>query len=493
MSTGQPDTNPPIPFGDPVQTLAAVLEASDSSMTILDAAGVVRTWNPASERLFGYAAAEMIGQSAATLIADDRADTRSWIQKHVASGREIKAFDTICVSKDGRHLEIALSVLPIRDASLTVVGAIVNAHDVGARPHADLLPGVNEARWRAILDSAVDGIVVIDEAGTIEAFNAAAERMFGYSEPEVLGKNVTLLMPSPYSDEHDGYLKRYLQTGEHKIIGVRREVLGKHRDGRTFPVHLSVGKVRASGRPRFTGILHDLSSRVALEERLREQTALARVGEMAAVVAHEVRNPLAAVRAALQVIGGRLSADSRNTPVIREILSRVDGLNRLTEELLLFAHPPQHKTAAVDLSLLLRLTASLIAQDPAFHALVIDVTGTAPSLQGDPNTLKIVFQNLFINAAQAMRGHGTVRVLIDTDGDRRRVTIADEGPGMPSEVLEQALRPFFTTKARGTGLGLPIARRLLETHGGTISLECPERGGTVVTVELPEKGHPDSV
>src|SRR6185503_17403593 len=134
----------------------------------------------------------------------------------------------------------------------------------------------------------------------------AAERLFRYTEAQVVGRNVNMLMPSPFHEEHAGYLKRYLSTGERRIIGIGREVTGLRQDGTTFPLHLSVGELSLGGEPKFTGILHDLSARVRMEEQLREQAALARLGEMAAVIAHEIKNPLAGVRGAIQVIGGRL-------------------------------------------------------------------------------------------------------------------------------------------------------------------------------------------
>ena len=176
-------------------------------------------------------------------------------------------------------------------------------HDLTERVRLEDELRASEARWRSIIESAVDGIVVIDAHGRIEAFNPAAERLFGYQEREVVGRNVNMLMPSPYHEEHDTYLARYLATGVQKIIGIGREVTGLRRDGTTFPLHLSVGEMTVGGERKFTGILHDLSARVRIEEQLREQTSLARLGEMAAVIAHEVKNPLAGVRGAIQVIG----------------------------------------------------------------------------------------------------------------------------------------------------------------------------------------------
>jgi len=342
-----------------------------------------------------------------------------------------------------------------------------------------------EARWRAIINSAVDGIIVINAGGAIESFNAAAERLFGYSQHEVVGHNVSMLMPAPYQEEHDAYLSRYLNTGERRIIGIGREVTGRRRDGTTFPVHLSVGEAIVDGQRHFTGILHDLTARAALEERFREQTSLARLGEMAAVIAHEVKNPLTAVRGAIQVIGGRLPSDSKDGPIIAEIIARLDTLNELLHDLLLFARPPHPKLSKVAIAPLLEMVGELLSKDPAFKSLHIDIAGEAPPFPGDVELLKIVFQNLFINAAQAMQGNGTIRVRIGSTGDWHTITIADTGPGIPAAVRQKLFQPFQTTKARGTGLGLSIAKRIVEAHAGTIAVDCPPTGGTIVSVRLP--------
>jgi two-component system, LuxR family, sensor kinase FixL len=342
-----------------------------------------------------------------------------------------------------------------------------------------------ESILAAIVASAVDGIIVIDSHGRIESINPAAERLFGYREADVIGRNVNLLMPSPYHEEHDGYLARYLQTGKAKIIGSGREVTGRRADGTTFPLHLSVGEMSLAGERKFTGILHDLSARVRMEEQLREREALARLGEMAAVIAHEVKNPLAGVRGAIQVIGSRLPEDSRDGAVVKEIVARIDSLNELMQDMLLFARPPQPKPALVDVAPLLSNTAALLIEDPALKEMRVEVQGTAPPILADAGLLRIVFLNLLVNATHAMRGVGTLSVSIAAVGGLCTVTFADRGPGIPSEVREKIFTPFFTTKSRGTGLGLPTAKRLIEAHQGTIRIDCPSSGGTVVTVQLP--------
>jgi two-component system sensor kinase FixL len=352
-------------------------------------------------------------------------------------------------------------------------------------PTSRLNPGEMRGILEAIFESAVDGIIVIDARARVEAFNPGAERLFGYAEHEVVGQNVNMLMPSPYHEEHDHYVSRYLRTGEKRIIGIGREVTGRRKDGSTFPVHLSVGEMRIGGEPKFTGILHDLSARVQLEVQLREQAALTRLGEMAAVVAHEVKNPLTGIRGAIQVIGGRLPPGSKDEAIAREIVSRIDALNDLMKDLLLFARPPQPHKAPIDMLSLTRTVADLVSGDPSLHALTIEVSGSSIPVNADAELLKIVIQNLLLNAAHAMQGQGQIRVTVTSLDSRCRIDIADNGPGIPPHVREKLFTPFFTTKSRGTGLGLSTARRFLEAHEGTIDVMCPPEGGTTVTLELP--------
>ena len=358
-------------------------------------------------------------------------------------------------------------------------------HDLSERMRLDEQLRASEARWRSVIDSAADGIVVIDAHGRIEAFNPAAERLFGYQESDVIGRNVNVLMPSPYHEEHDTYLARHLATGVQKIIGTGREVTGLRRDGTTFPLHLSVGKMTGGGEPRFTGILHDLSARVRIEKQLREQTSLAKLGEMAAVIAHEVKNPLAGVRGAIQIIGTRLPKDSKDALIVGEIVSRIDALNELMKDLLLFARPPQPKLALVDVAMLVTTTADLLRGDPGFQGIHVRIDGEPARVVADAELLKIVFVNLLVNAGHAMQGRGTIQVSLSSIADMCQIAFTDEGPGIPVDVLEKIFTPFFTTKARGSGLGLPTVRRLIEAHQGTISIACPSAGGTVVTVQLP--------
>lgn len=477
---------PPDPARLTEGTLESLQQVSDDAIIVTDLHGLVLVWSLGAHRLYGYSAEEMIGRSLMLLWPDAEAAALPESFRRIRAGERVEHFEAVRKAKDGRFVQVAVTLSPIRDGG-EIVAALSVARDIRGQKRSGEALQASEARWRALLDSAVDGIVVIDARGRIEVFNVAAERLFGYAEREVLGRNVNVLMPSPYHEEHDGYLARYLKEGQPRIIGVGREVIGRRQDGTTFPVHLSVGEMVFGGERKFTGILHDLSRRVEMEEQLREQAALARLGEMAAVIAHEVKNPLAGIRGAIQVIGGRMTPESPEAGITREIVARIDTLSELMKDLLLFARPPQPKPAVVEIGALVSATAGLLNEDPALQNVEVELQddGTRPRIQADAGLLTIVFVNLLVNGAQAMHGRGKITVSVGIDRGRCAIVFRDTGPGIPSDVREKIFTPFFTTKARGSGLGLPTAKRLIEAHHGSIGVDCPPGGGTAVTISLP--------
>ncbi len=466
--------------------LQAIFESAVDGIIVIDARGFIQAFNPAAERLFGYAAHEVLGQNVNVLMpSPDREQhdrylagyLETGIPRIIGTGREVRGR-----RKDGSTFPLHLSVGRMEiDGRPAFTGIL---HDLSPRVEIEEALRKSEERLRSIVESAADGIIVIDDRGTIQAFNPSAERLFGYRPDEVLGRNVSMLMPSPDRERHDGYIHHYLTTGEQRIIGIGREVTGLRKDGTTFPVHLSVGEMVTEGRRSFTGILHDLSDRVALEHRLAEQKSLAKLGEMAAVVAHEVKNPIAGIRGALQVITSRMPAEQRDRGVLVDIITRLDALNRIVQDMLMFARPRSLRQEPVALAALLGDTVALIERDPTMSRVEIALSGAA-DISGDREMLQVVFQNILMNAAQAMENKGRIEVSIATVNGRCSVAIADQGPGMPEDVRAKAFDAFFTTKHRGTGLGLPIARRVIEAHGGTIQIDAPPAGGTMVSIDLP--------
>jgi PAS domain S-box-containing protein len=466
--------------------LRSILESAVEGIIVIDGAGLIQAFNPAAERLFGYSAQEVLGQNVRRLMPPPDSEQHDkyiaeYLQtrkpKIIGIGRRVRG-----LRKDGTTFPLHLSVGEMSiDGKPAFTGIL---HDLTAREQVEIELRRSEERLRSIVESAVDGIIVIDDKGIIQAFNPAAVRLFGYTPAEAIGQNVSLLMPVPDRDHHDEYIQNFVTTGEQKIIGIGREVRGQRKDGSIFPLHLSVGEVKLEGQRFFTGILQDLTYRVELEQRLAEQKSLAKLGEMAAVVAHEVKNPIAGIRGALQVITSRMPADQRDRPILLDIISRLDSLDRIVQDMLMFARPRPLRRAAIPLASLVSDTALLIQRDPALSSLDINVKGTA-AINGDPEMLQVVFQNILMNAAHAMNGQGRIDVTVTNFGERCQVDIVDHGPGMPLEVRQKAFDAFFTTKHRGTGLGLPIAKRVIESHGGTIQIDAPETGGTTVTIILP--------
>jgi len=467
--------------------LQSIIDSAVDGIIVIDAKGRIESFNQGAERLFGYPAAEVIGRNVKLLMpSPDHEQHDGYLARYLATG-EAKIIG-IGREVTGRRRDATTFPLHLSVGEMSIGGErkfTGMLHDLSERIQLEERLRTSEARWRSIIKSAVDGIVVIDAYGRIEAFNPAAERLFGYAEREVIGRNVNMLMPAPYHEEHDTYLARYLATGVQKIIGIGREVPGLRKDGTTFPLHLSVGEMVVNGERRFTGILHDLSARVHIEAQLREQSTLARLGEMAAVIAHEVKNPLAGIRGAIQVIGGRLPEGSRDAAMTKEIVARIDALNDLMKDLLLFARPPQPKSSPVEIARLVATTVDLLREDPALKGVTIQVDGSGPLIEADPELLKIVFQNLLMNGAHAMQGQGTIRIAIEAVDSFCHIAFTDAGPGIAPEILAKIFTPFFTTKSRGSGLGLPTAKRLIEAHHGTITIDCPPAGGTTVSIRLP--------
>ena len=334
------------------ERLDAIINTTADGIIVIDTEGKIEAFNRGAERLFGYHESEALGRNVRMLMPSPYHEEHDgYLKRYLTNGEARiigKGREVAGRRRDGTLFPLHLSVGEMRIGGHRKFTGML--HDLSERVRLKEQLGLSEARWSAVVESAVDGIIVIDAHGRIEAFNPAAERLFGYSAQEVLGRNVNMLMPSPYREEHDTYLARYLSTGRAKIIGIGREVQGLRKDGTTFPLNLSVGEITIHGERKFTGIIHDLTSRVQIEAQLREQAALAKLGEMAAVIAHEVKNPLAGIRGAIQVIGKGMSQDGLNPQVLHEIVSRIDSLDQMMKDLLMFARPPSPSSPYMDSS-----------------------------------------------------------------------------------------------------------------------------------------------
>jgi two-component system CheB/CheR fusion protein len=366
----------------------------------------------------------------------------------------------------------------------------------------------SEGRIRAIVDSTVDGIVTIDEGGMVLAFNPAAERTFGYQTAEVIGQNVSLLMPAPYRDEHEGYIERYLKTGVPRIIGKRREVAGRRKDGTTFPMELAVGEYHDGKGLNFVGIVRDISARKHAEEELRRHEAelvrvlrVSLVGELAAGLAHELSEPLSTIAHTLGACTTTLRAGKQEPrkllSLVKQATDQALRAGRIVQNVRDLIAKRQPKKDRADLRRLIENCAALVAGQIAQHRIALRLAlGETPlPVRVSSTEIEQVVLNLIQNAIDAIREAGDTRrdLVVQAERSRRmvEVTVRDTGTGISRSVAQQMFEPFFTTKGTGLGMGLAICRSIVEAHGGRISV-APQRGrgGTVhFTLPLYRAGH----
>lgn len=356
---------------------------------------------------------------------------------------------------------------------------------------------------KAILDTVVDGIITIDERGSIQSLNPAAEKIFGYRSDELIGQNVNVLMPSPYHEQHDGYLENYHRTHEPKIIGIGREVEGKRKDGGIFPLYLAVSGFERNGKKYYSGILRDITDlknyRDHLEELVKERTRqvedaqaqllrqerLAVLGQLAGSVAHEIRNPLGAIKNNvyfLKMAANELSEDARGS--LSDIERELTTTNRIVSELLDYARQPKVERQNVPVSDLVEKALSNVDLP---EGMTIDRVPPAESLAAtvDPLHVERVLTNLIQNAVQASPREGTVEIAWRSQDGRIAIAIRDQGVGIMPENLDQIFEPLFTTKAKGIGLGLPLSKRYAELNEGELSVESSPGRGATFTLKLP--------
>ena len=337
---------------------------------------------------------------------------------------------------------------------------------------------------RYALDQSVI-VATTDVQGRITSVNDKFCEISKYSRAELMGQDHRILNSGFHGADYIRGLWRTIAQG--KIW--RGELRNRAKDGSIYWVATTIVPFLDSHQKpwQYMAIRYDITEQKLHEQRLRDQAALASLGEMAAVVAHEVRNPLAGIRGGVQLIGSMMPPGDDGRGLVGEIVERIDGLNRVVEDLLAFARQRDPRPSSIALGILLSDLAGSLRYDPAMTELIVTMSADdSTTVNADLDQLRLVFTNLFMNAAQAMQGRGEISVAVTMDAQGRAVvSIADRGPGIPPENRERIFEPFFTTKSRGTGLGLPTARRLIQLNGGVLDLLERPGGGTIVQVAFP--------
>lgn len=358
-----------------------------------------------------------------------------------------------------------------------------------------------QAQLQSILDTVPEAMIVIDERGIMRSFSAAAVRLFGWTAEEMLGRNVSALMPSPYRGEHDGYLHRYLTTGEKRIIGIGRIVVGERKDGSTFPMELAVGEAKVGRERFFTGFVRDLTERRAQERRLQElQSELVHVsrltamGEMASSIAHELNQPLSAITNYVRGSTTLLNADKPEILRVQTALDRAaeqalragDIIKRLRE----FAAKGETDHSVENPAILLEEAAALALFGAKEQGVRVSLRcdRTLRPIVVDKIQIQQVALNLIRNAIEAMGASDRRELTISVqtgERDSALFAISDTGSGIDPEIAERLFQPFMTTKENGMGVGLSICRTIIEAHGGRIWADANNGGGTTFNFTLP--------
>jgi PAS domain S-box-containing protein len=458
-----------------VLTLEGILlEANQTALNLVGASAEEVLGRPFWETAWWSHSAELQEQLRAAI---DRA----------ARGNTVR-FEAQHPRPDGSLAIVDFSIRPVLNDAGEPTLLIAESVDVTQHQHAMLALAKREQRLRALIDTTQDAVVFTDAGAHIVEFNPAAQRMFGYSLDEVMGRKVNLLMPSPYATEHDEYIKHYERTGQAKAIGRIRVVTARRKNGEEFPIELSVTEVRVDEEVRYGAFIRDISEKTKLQQELVQKERLAVIGTTAATFAHEVGNPLNNMHLRVQLLERQALRDGLDDRIVgglRTIKDEIHRLNGLLREFRALSRRQDLELEPVDLKSLIDLVVDLHLEGSANPSIRVNrhLSRSLPTIRASSEKLQQVFLNLCKNAVEAMPEGGQLTILAEGDRERVVIDISDTGVGIPADL--DVFQPFKTTKPQGTGLGLAVVRHLVELHGGSVSYRSQPKRGTTFTIVLP--------
>jgi len=480
-------------------SLAKILDLAN--VIIHDVDGRISYWTTGCERLYGWSREEALGQVVHELLKTEYPQPRS---KIVAKLRKEGSWqgEIEHQKKDGSVVSVSTLWVARKSEDHVIHSVLQNNSDITGLKRAQVEIAAREAHLRSILDTVPEAMIVIDAAGSVTSFSAAAAQLFGYRPEEVVGQNVKMLMPEPYRGEHDGYIGHYLRTGEARIIGYGRVVKGLTKDGAIFPMELAVGEARSDGQRIFTGFIRDLTSRQKMEEELRQSQKMEAIGQLTGGLAHDFNNLLTVITGNLEMLEMSLK-DSNQRELLKDAQDAAQDGAKLTGQLLAFGRRQPLNPKPTDLAPLISNFSELLRRTLGESIeLHIRVTGSGNLCVVDAPQLQNALLNLAINARDAMPRGGKLtidisRTRLDVDyaqmypdirtGRYVLVAVTDTGSGMSEEVRQRAFEPFFTTKptGAGTGLGLSMVYGFVKQSGGNIQIYSELEQGTSVRIFLP--------
>ncbi|OAN64924.1 PAS domain-containing sensor histidine kinase [Sphingomonas sp. TDK1] len=470
--------------------------ATNYAIYMLDVAGNVAVWNKGAERIKGWTEEEIVGRHCSIFYPPEEQADGKW-ESDLSRARELGRVEEEGwrVRKDGSEFLANVTITALADDAGSLIGFGKVLRDITDERAAERALEARESQLSSILGTVPDAMIVIDDRGAVQSFSAAAERLFGFTESEVLGRDIGMLMPSPDRERHSAYIARYLATGEARIIGTTRRVIGQRKDGTTFPHELAIGEAIGGGRRLFTGFIRDLTEREATQSRLNALQAelihvsrVSAMGAMASTLAHELNQPIGAVvnyaEGARDLLGNPTEA---NVAEVREVLAEAASeavrAGQIVRRLRAFVARGEVEKRIEDLPALVEEACALglVGTRTEGVEVVVALDPAATPVLVDRVQIQQVIINLLRNAVEAMAESAVRRVTVATAqgaGGWVEVSVADTGPGLAPEVLAELFRAFLSTKQEGMGLGLSICRTIIEAHGGRIWTETPPGGGT---------------
>jgi PAS domain S-box-containing protein len=485
--------------------LRAVVDTAMDGVILIDTFGTILMFNPACELLFGYLASEVVGGNVEVLMPSPLHEEH---HRHPSNYRETGERKIIGIRrevagrrKNGSTFPMDLSVGESRQEDETVFVGII--HDLTERHRQERTLRESAARLNAVVETAVDGVILIDARGLVSVFNPACERLFGYAADEVIGKNVKILMPSPFDEGHDGYLWNFRNTGERKIVGIGRDIVGSRKDGSTFPMDLSLGEAKQDGESIFVGIIHDLSEHKRTEAQLVQAQKMEIVGQLSGGIAHDFNNLLTVIIGNAELLGGKLKTRPDLKQYCETIINAGERGAELTQRLLAFSRKQSLVPISFDCNELVDGMRIILRRTLRENIEVrVNLDPHLLHAYADPAQLESAALNLALNAQDAMPEGGTLSIstedaVLDQEyqeghpevlpGRYVLITVTDNGTGMPPEVRERVFEPFFTTKGvgKGSGLGLSMVYGYMKQSNGHVAVYSEPGLGTSVRLYLP--------
>ncbi len=465
--------------------LAAIVESSDDAIIGRTLDGVIFSWNGGAERLYGYRAEEMIGQSLARIVPSDHANEMPEILARIGRGEPVEQFETVRIRKDGARIDVSVSVSPIRDEGGAIVGASTIARDVSDRVRA-------ERRFSELLEAAPDAMVIVDENGKIVIVNAQTERLFGYRREELLGERVEKLIPESVVEGHVDHRSGYFGDPHARPMGAGLDLRARRRDGSEFPVEISLSPLAGESGTLVTAAVRDVTERQrAFEDLARSNEELE---QFAYVASHDLQEPLRVIAGFVELLGrryeGQLDADAD-----RYIGFTVEGVVRMQElidSLLSYSRVGRSEAPLepVDMQSLVAEVLDSLRSSLTEHGVETNV-GELPEVRGDRVLLTQMFTNLIGNAVKFNESpEPRIEVSAERDNGEWIFSVADNGPGIDPRFTDRVFEMFKRLHPRsipGTGVGLAICKRIAERHGGRIWVESKPGHGASFKFTIPER------